>query len=136
MRVLAPALGLLLLAATSRAEEPRDSTLAASEVLLRYIAISNPSDDKLCITIDGLEIPPALLQRLEGTGLRIASCTQGWTMRIPIGKPAIQADGTYLMSYGYYMACEGCVQGKAMFAFLRKDAAGWSVLRIQGGVNF
>lgn len=139
MRILV--LVLLLLVTQANALESNGAAFAAAEALLRHIAATYPlvdSQTKVCITVGGQEISSAFKTRLNGTGLQIASCpAKGLETRIPIGDPQLQSDGSYQLSYGYFLDCgEGCVQGKAMFALMRYDSDGWHVSRVQGSVSF
>ena len=138
MRLLAPL--LLSLAASVHSAEPNE-TLAAAEALVRYAASSHPllfEKSDVCISIDGEENLQPLLDRLKDIHLRIVSCG-GKTIvtRLPISKPAPQPDGTFLVSYGYFIDCENCAtQGKAMSAVMSHDGAGWHVLHEYVGPNF
>ena len=134
------ALTLVLLASSAHSAAPNETTLAAAETLLRYVAASDPLGDStssVCITLNGQEASPEFVQRLKGTNLRIVPCGGDMVARIPIGEPQLESDGNYQVAYGYFLDCgEGCVQGKHMFAHMHHGVEGWQVLRIQGGVSF
>ena len=131
------ALTLVLLASSAHSAAPNETTLAAAETLLRYVAASDPLGGSVCITVSGQEASSEFVQRLKGTNLRIVPCGGDMVARIPIGEPQLESDGNYQVSYGYLLDCgEGCVQGKYMFAHMHHGVEGWQVLRIQGGISF
>lgn len=119
------------------AGEPSDLALGAAEALVRQLAVTYPlADDKfkVCITVGGQEISPSVKKRLSGIDLQIVSCeSKGLITHIPIATPKLESDGTYLVSYGYFL---GVGAGKHMFAFMSHDSDGWHVLRVVSGVNF
>jgi len=134
------ALTLVLLDSSAHSAAPNETTLAAAETLLRYVAASDPLGDSkssICITVGGQEASSEFVQRLKGTNLRIGPCGGDMVARIPIGEPQLEPDGNYQVAYGYFLDCgEGCVQGKQMIAHMHHGAEGWEVLRVQGSVNF
>ena len=134
------ALVLVLLASSAHSAAPNETTLAAAEALLRYVAASDPlgdSESSVCITVSGQEASSEFVQRLKGTNLKIVSCGGDMVARVPIGEPQLESDDNYQVPYGYFLDCgEGCIQGKHMIAHMHHGAKGWEVLRVQGSVSF
>jgi|SRR5678815_168675 len=134
------ALTLVLLASSAHSAAPNETTLAAAETLLRYVAVSDPLGDSkssVCITVSGQEASSEFVERLKGTNLRIVPCGGEMVARIPIGEPQLESDGNYRVDYGYFLDCgEDCVTGKHMIAYMHHGAEGWKVLRVQGSVSF
>jgi hypothetical protein len=111
-----------------------------AEAILRHEMSNGTIDRKIafCISINGQDVSEDFINRFRDLGLTVMHANTQCDQHIPFGWPQELEDGTFEVSYGYFIPeCDDCVvQGHAMSATMRRVQDGWRVVAVRGTLFF